>query len=74
VRAVAEVRWPDVAPPGSKFEGARIADLSSDDLRDLHQQARVVSVRLAVERELRRRARLARRQTERYGRRPRVLA
>lgn len=70
--AVAEVRSPEVAPPWSKFEGVRIADLSSDDLRDLHQQARVVSVRLVVERELRRRARIAKRQAERRNRRPRV--
>ncbi len=69
--AVAEVRSPEVAPPWSKFEGVRLSDLSSDDLRDLHRQARLVSQRLIVERELRRRAK---RQAARPARRPRVFA
>lgn len=54
--AVADFEAPAVAPEWSKFAGARLADLSSDDLRELREQARVVTVRLVVERELRRRA------------------
>ena len=74
MRAVAEFRSPEVAPPWKKFEGVRLADLSSDDLRDLHQQSRGVSVRQVVEREFRSRARAARRQAERRVRRPCVFA
>jgi hypothetical protein len=71
---MAEVETPAVAPEWSKFACVPLAVLSVDDLRDLHRQARVVSVRLVVERELRRRARAARRQAERHVRCPRVLA
>jgi hypothetical protein len=60
VRAVAEIEILAVAPGWSKFAGARLADLSSDDLRDLHRQARAVTFRLAIERELRRRTRSCR--------------
>jgi uncharacterized protein with von Willebrand factor type A (vWA) domain len=52
---VAEIEGPVVAPTWSKFAGVKFTDMSSDDLRDLHRQARMVSVRLAIERELRRR-------------------
>jgi uncharacterized protein with von Willebrand factor type A (vWA) domain len=65
---VADLEVPAVAPEWSKFAGAQLGDLSSDDLRHLHRQARSVSLRLAVERELRRRAR---RQADRHPRCPR---
>lgn len=72
--AVAEFEAPVVAPEWSKFAGVPLAVLSVDDLRDLHRQARVVSVRLVVERELRRRGRAARRQAERHVRHPCLFA
>lgn len=69
---MAEFEMRILAPPWSKFEGVPLAHLSIDDLRDLHRQARVVSVRLVVERELRRRLRKgARRRIEGGIRHPR---
>jgi hypothetical protein len=69
---VAEFESPTCAPGWSKYAGARLSDLTIDDLRDLHRQARAPSMRQAVEFELRRRARTGRRQ---YGpRRSRVFA
>lgn len=72
--AVAEFESPTVAPEWSKFAGVRLADLSSDDLREIHQRARMVSLRLVIERELRRRVRIARHQAARPVRRTHLFA
>ncbi len=71
VRAVAEFESPTCAPGWSKYAGARLSDLTVDDLRDLHRMARAPSMRQAVEFELRRRAR---RQAAPHTRRPPVFA
>jgi hypothetical protein len=62
------------APGWSKYAGARLSDLTINDLRDLHRQARAPSMRQAVEFELRRRTRRERRKPAPYKRRPPVFA
>jgi hypothetical protein len=72
VRAVAEL---PTVPEGYKFEGAQVAALSTEDLKDiLASPRRSTALTREVQFELRRRARTARRQAERHERRPRVLA
>lgn len=72
--AVAEFESPTCAPGWSKYAGARLSDLTIDDLRDLHRQARAPSMRQAVEFELRRRARREHGRAAPHSRRPRVFA
>lgn len=63
-----------VVPPGNKFEGAQVAALSNDDLRDLLASSRRSQpLSRAVEFELRRRARAAKIKTADHARHPRVL-
>ncbi len=69
---MAEFQSPTCAPGWSKYAGARLSDLTIDDLRDLHRMARAPSMRQAVEFELRRRA--PRRQAAPHKRQPRVFA
>jgi hypothetical protein len=72
VRAVAEL---PTVPEGYKFEGALVAALSTEDLKDiLASPRRSTALTREVQLEIRRRARVARRQAERHVRRPRVLA
>ena len=62
-------------PDGYKFEGAQVAALSTDDLKDiLASPRRGTALTREVQFELRRRARLAKLQAIRRVRQPHVLA
>jgi hypothetical protein len=72
VRAVAEL---PIVPAGYKFEGAQVGALSTEDLQDiLVSPRRSTALTRDVQFELRRRARIAKRQAARCVRQPRVFA